>query len=52
MFFMMHLEVGAKLEATVFEIINSLAGDNGMRAQGVRNSIAIGEAIQPKDTGI
>ena len=50
--FFMHLDVGSKLEATVFEVINALASDNGMRAEGVRNPIVSQETVQPNDTGI
>ena len=50
--FFMHLDIGPELESTVFEVIDSLAGDDGMRAQGVGNAIVSWETVQPKDTGI
>ena len=47
-----HLDVGAKFQMAMFEVVDTLASDERARADGVRDASTSGKTVQPKDAGI
>jgi hypothetical protein len=49
---LVHLNVGSKLQATMFQVVNTLTSDKRARAERVGNAMARRETIEPEDAGI